>query len=218
MIALVMSSCSMKDKGDSRVILNLPSASALSSRVGAFSYSWDRACFAMNITAPDINSPEDATCEVHRGIFAGTAAPNSELSASVPRGDLRKLELFAYFRNSSAEPCPALNGGFGTLDRKKIVRVGVVESFEVANSEVNLTVNVSLPATGTSVVSQYSMPNSCVASATGTTSGRLVSAAESATGTNSFAIRHRVSYKVEDSAQTSASGYQIKGTLNNEGP
>lgn len=220
LFGILASSCSMKDKGaESRVVLNIPSSKTLSSRVGALSYAWEKACFAINITAPDITSPADSSCEVHRGVFAGMVAPNSTLSAYVSRGGGRKLELFAYLRSASTDACPQLAGGFGGLDRKKIVRVGLVESFDVDSDEVNLTVNVSEPAATDSVYSQYSMPAVCVANATTPNSagGRLVAGASQSSSAGSFTIRQRLSFKPEEAPLTSAGGYKIRGSLSMEG-
>jgi hypothetical protein len=210
----------MQDKAPARVVLNTPSASSLNSKVGTMSYSWDRACYIMNITAPDITSPADETCEVHRGIFAGSVAGNSTLSAMVPRGTLRKLELFAYFRNSTAETCPAMPAGFGTIDRRKVVRIGTVDSFDVQSDTVNLDVTVSLPADGVSVVSQYSMPVAkCVASARSASfAGRLVASAAQSASVGGYKIRQRVSFKPEEKPMTSANGYKIQGVMKMQGP
>ncbi|MES2962831.1 MAG: hypothetical protein V4760_03000 [Bdellovibrionota bacterium] len=163
LIGILASSCSMQDKGGSRVVLKIPNTSTLSSRVGRFTYSWDRACFAMNVTAGDIESTTDTACEIRRGVFSGMVPPNSTLTGEVKRGSARKFELFAFFRTSAAETCPTLTGGFGTLDRKNVYLVGKVDSFDIDSDEVNLSVTVTLPTTATSVYALNSMPASCVA-------------------------------------------------------
>lgn len=203
----------MKEDGGSRVVLRMPSASSLSTRVGALSYDWTRACFAANVTAGDIPSTADASCEVKRGVFAGMVPPNGELSLMVKQGTGRRLELFVFQRSDPNQPCPTLTSGFGSLRRDRIARVGVVESFDVSGNETNVSVTVTAPAAGVSVLTQYGMSTAtCLASSERAYGGRVLAGAGFDTNLNSFKIRQSVSFK-EDKPVSSGNGYTLKGSL-----
>ncbi len=212
LFGILASSCSMKDTGGSRVVINIPNSKTLSSRVGALSYSPDRACFAMNITAGDIQSAPDATCEISRGVFAGTAGEGGTLSAEVIKGSGRKLELFVYIKPTATEPCPVLTGGFGTLDRRKIFSVAE-QTFDVVE-DVALSVNVSMPSAGATSIAS-SLPATCViAGGPSVSAGRSVAGAAQSSSAGGYVVRQRVSFRPEEKTISSSAGYKLKGSLN----
>lgn len=152
----------------SKISIRLPGAStgASSSKAESVSassaYDFSLACYAVNVKGSDIPALKSAgTCDIPRGIFAGFVAAGGSLTLDVPRGSARSLEIFSFLRDSSTAPCPTLHD-FGSLARNKIARVGRVPSFDTQAAEVELEVTISAPAAGVSVVSQYSLPSSCV--------------------------------------------------------
>lgn len=160
----------------SKVALRFPEARRLNSEKlsASATYDWSRVCFIVNVTAQDIPRATTGQCEVPLGIFVGTVPPGGEVAIEIPRGNGRKLEVFSYLRASAATACPALRGGFGAIDRSKIVRVGQIGSFDTQTAEMSLTLMLQAPADGASVLSQYSMPATCAtASAARPGSGRI---------------------------------------------
>jgi hypothetical protein len=166
--------CSPKSDDGSKVRIQFPAAPSLSSMkrdkvsnlvstLGLSDFSWSKVCFAVNVTASDIVKPvtPTPTCEIPVGIFSGSVPPGGEISLSIARGSARKLEVFVYLRNSSSDPCPSLQNGFGSLDHSRISRVGFVSSFEVKDPTLDLPVDVSQPASGDDLVAQYQLPSSC---------------------------------------------------------
>ncbi len=123
-------------------------------------YQFAQACFAINVTAPDIQASTLNTCSVPLGIFQGFVAPGGSLSLTVPQGTGRTLEVFSYLRASTAEPCPTGVANMKGLDVSRLSRVGLIASFDAESANVNLTVNLVDPGSAT-LVSQYSMPNTC---------------------------------------------------------
>jgi hypothetical protein len=121
----------------------------------------------VNITAQDLlpsaTLPGSAvgTCDLPIGVFSGSVAPGGSVNILVAKGQARKLEIFTYLRTASSEACPALTGGFQDLNRDKIVRVGQVASFDVVDDQTDVSVNVTAPQVGESLITQYSLPSSC---------------------------------------------------------
>ncbi|MES2962828.1 MAG: hypothetical protein V4760_02985 [Bdellovibrionota bacterium] len=161
MFALVMSSCSMKQEGPSRVVLQLPSVSTLngSSKISRLSYIWANACFSVSVTGDSIEMSAPNQCSVPSGVFKGSVGPGGSLAIEVPRGSARKLEVFAFFRSNSVGECPSAST-LAAFDPEKTVRVGET-TFDAMSSEVNVAVEVSLPNAGTNLISQYSLPATC---------------------------------------------------------
>lgn len=159
----ILAACSPKVESGSRVVIKMPDASQLSaasSKVFASSYSWDRACFAVNVIAPDIPGKRPNQCSVPVGINTGWAMQNGELSLDVPRGSQRNIEVFAHFRNAATDPCPTPDKRLDQLDGSKIVRIGSA-TFDVNEPIVNVAVEVELPAAGVTAVSQYGLSTTC---------------------------------------------------------
>jgi hypothetical protein len=142
-----------------------PSGSSSQKLGGGSTPSWAEACFIANISGDGIPAQKSNNCEIETAIFAGSVAAGGALTLEVPRGENRKLEVFAYFRANSNDPCPTLTGGFGSLDRTQVARIGTNPNFSTNANEVTVPVTVSLPTAGVDLLTQYSLPATCVASA-----------------------------------------------------
>ncbi len=158
-------SCSpVSDNGSSRVRLRLPDG-VQSSKVGTLAYNWSNVCYAIHIHASDIKPSQGTSCEIPLALFHGLKAPGQEISINVPRGRDRTLEIFTYLRANASEACSQLNNGFAGLDKSKLVRVGRVDKFHTDAPEVDVEVTIRAPNAGESVLTQYNLPATCVATA-----------------------------------------------------
>lgn len=109
-------------------------------------YDFTKACFAVNVTGGTVQpSPISSKCEVSVGAFQGFVAPGSSISMSVPNGSAYKLEVYAFARTSSADPCPMPAKGMSGLDLTRVATVGTVPSFDALQPEVALNVEISAP-------------------------------------------------------------------------
>ena len=190
-LGLLAAGCSAKtalSTDGSQVSITFPTAAQLSAGHGrvqgltvASGYDFSLACFAVNVTAKDIPSTTSGTCSVATGVFQGFVAPGGSLSISVPSGTARELDVFSFQRTSSSDPCPTA-GSFRGLDLTKIVRVGEIPSFDALSAVVNLSVDLVDPGTTANLITQYSMPNSCIASSASGASrnGRFICSATNA--------------------------------------
>ncbi len=157
--------CGSKKATDSaRVTLSFPKIDAKTaqskSESAAASYDFSLACFAISVTASDITPSGGGTCDIAVGIFYGFAAPGTSVSLVVPSGSARKMEVFAYRRTSLSETCPTGKTNLKDLEIERLSRVGVISSFDVSPPEVS--VNITLTEPSGNVVSQYSLPTSCL--------------------------------------------------------
>jgi hypothetical protein len=165
--------------------------SALASAVYAFS----PACFAINVTASDIANQKQNTCDVPIGIFQGFVAPGATVTVTVPQGHSRKLEIFAYLRTSSADACPSGQSDLGGLDRTRLVRVNDPVTFDAMSASVDVTVNLNNPGNSQNLISQYSLPKSCVPPTAPNLPAAAVSAGQAALSGGNYTMTATVSGK-----------------------
>jgi hypothetical protein len=150
------------------------------SSVGKLDYNFSLACYAINITAPDIANSAASACGVPVGLFSGFVAPGTDLTISVPHGTARELQVYAFLRPSAGDSCPTQTSLQG-LDLSTVARLGVVSSFDTMSDTVDLTVNLTAPADGTSLASQGLLPATCVPPPLATTAN-VVAGASTLTG------------------------------------
>lgn len=164
-------------------------------------YDFSRACFAVNVTASDIPTRVNSTCDVPTGIFVGFVKPGATLTLSVPNGSARKLEIIAFKRSSSADPCPENRANLAGLGLSRLARVGLVSSFDALQPEVTLDVTLSSP-TGT-LASQYAMPVSCAP--------KVAPSLFSANFTSGRAVQSGTKYKAVSSVSGAKNELTVQG-------
>lgn len=161
-VPFVLSSCANSAGEDSRITIRFPDGkSQASEKVSAMNFNFSLACYAVNVTADSIPLAQPRTCEIPIGVFSGFTPAGGQISLMIPNGFRRKLEVFAYQRSSLNESCAKVSGGFGSVSKSKIAKVGEVLSFDTVQPNVDLVVNVSPPASGVNLLTQYSLPNTC---------------------------------------------------------
>ena len=126
-------------------------------------FDWSRVCYMVNISAPDIPTSKAATCDIPLGLFQGSVPPGGTLALDVPAGTGRSVDVLVYLRNAASDSCPSLDtkSGFTTLSRTRFVRVGQTAPVDMTKASVEVEVEVSTPADGVNLVTQYGLPSSC---------------------------------------------------------
>ena len=133
-----------------------------------------KSCFIVNVTGsgitagmnPDAPVASGVNCDIKRGVFKGTVKPGDQIAITVPYGTARRLEVFAYQRDSETDACPALGPDFGKLSKEKIIRVGLVETFDTTARDVTVPVELRMPASNVNIITQYGMSLACVSPTT----------------------------------------------------
>lgn len=209
-VPFVLGSCAKTTGEDSRITIRFPDgksqASNTSEKVSAMNFDFSLACYAVNVTAETIPLAPPRTCEIPIGVFAGFIPAGGQISLMIPNGYKRKLEVFAYQRSSLSESCAALSGGFGSVNKSKVARVGEVLSFDTVQPSVELVVSVSPPPSGVNILTQYSLSNACALA--GSPSGEGTARVTLGGGTltsSSFKIVGSVSAQTNEQVLTSSS-------------
>jgi hypothetical protein len=203
---VLLASCSAKKSAGSgsNVSLHFPSgaqaanAQAIAGKESASAYDFSRVCYAVNITGTAINNSQASTCDIPVGVFAGFAAPGGDLSIEVPRGVGRHLEIFAYMRKTSAEPCPQGVGAFSTIDRSRVARVGSVASFDTQNELVELQVNVTAPPPGENLITEFSLKDSCAPKTIPSVGGSTITNGNATVSGGAYVIHGTISGEVHE--------------------
>ncbi len=220
----VLSGCNPKvGGGTSSVSLKVPTLSELQSLSGgslsgssagpiaqsisASDRDWSKACFMVNVTGPDItDSTFRPACGITTGAFAGSVGPGGALTVSVPKGNDRKFEVFAFFRSSSALPCDAKKS-VNEFDLGHTSRLGSAVA-SILKDDESVDISLSLSAAQQTVVAQYGLPGSCDASGPGPGPIRFVSGSAVKTTTLGYKATVRIGappLKVD----TTSGGYKV---------
>ncbi len=165
-IAIGLSSCSMKPQtsGTSKITIQLPSRQATSQKVGAFSAlpSNQKACFGVNVLAPDIKATLASSCSPETGIVAGFAEAGQSLEVTVARGDNRKFELYMYLLpENDNSPCPGMSKVFAPSQLSKLYYLGAAANVGIHADTVDVTINASFSGVSNTLASQNNYPASC---------------------------------------------------------
>jgi hypothetical protein len=165
---VVLGGCAAKKPsgaGNSRVAIAFPTESQLNKVstkfVSAFAQTYDfaRVCFAVSVTGAGIPlAVSNAACDVPVGVFQGFVAPGGSVSMEIPSGTARRLEVIAFARSSTSEPCPtgpSLQG----LNVMRLAQVGVIDSFDAV--EPNVVVEVQMKVPSQNLAEQNNLPLSC---------------------------------------------------------
>ena len=205
-------SCQRAVEDTASLKIKLPAAESFSKGVGAFSQiSSSLVCYVANVTGPGIQE-NLKSCDIKRGVFAGSAAPGSELSVTVPTGSNRKVEIFGILRNSSSDPCPNVQTGW-PVNLDKVYFLGEATSVDVRPPTTTVDITVTLPDQSQNILTQFNMPSTCTSVAATAKAGRIFSLAHSQTSfTNSYKKMSRISFKIENQTRTSTGGYKMKNS------
>lgn len=118
-------------------------------------------CFAVNVKGPGIMSVPAVTCDVERGVVAGSVGPGGELSVDVEIGMERSFELYAFLKQGS-EACPKVAKAGWSWPLERIYFLGKADNVEVKQNSV-VEIPFTVPAQTQNIAVQKSWPASCLA-------------------------------------------------------
>lgn len=210
-LLLLVSACQRKVEDSASVTIKFPSSQSLQ-KVGALSaVDATKICYVANVMGSGI-AEQAKTCDIKRGILAGSVAPGAELSVTVPTGSNRTVEIYGVLRNSASEPCPSVQNGW-PVPLTRVYFLGHASNIEVRPPTTTVDISIALPDTSQNILAQYSMPATCNISSASTKGGRIFGysyASPSVPG--SYKKTSRISYKTEDQLRTSTGGYKVKNS------
>lgn len=205
-------SCQRQVEDTASLKIKLPSAESFNKGVGAFSQiNSSLVCYVVNVTGSGI-SDSQSSCDIRRGVFAGSAAPGSELSVTVPTGSNRKVEIYGILRNSSGDPCPNVQTGW-PVPLDKVYLLGQVTGIDVRPPTTTVDITVTLPDESQNILTQLSMPSTCSAVTASAKAGRIFATANSDTSLiDGYKKISRISFKTENESRSSTGGYKMKNS------
>jgi len=207
----ILISCQRKGEETASIKIQFPTAQSFG-KVGSLSaISAANICYVVNVLGSGITE-QNRSCDVKRGITAGSVAPGSELSVTVPSGTNRTVEIYGILRNSPSEPCPSVQAGW-PVPLTRVYFLGKTSNVEVRPPTTTVDITITLPDTSQNLLAQLSLPGSCVASSIAEKSGRIFAAADlSISPVNGYKKVSHISFKTDDQVRTSTGGYKMKNT------
>jgi|GEM_PF-3092397 len=186
----------------SRIVIPIPnkseflkSAKSTSAISALASIDYNLLCFAVNIKGPAVRTTS-STCDVERGITAGSVAPGNELIVSdVPLGENYSFEIFGLLRSNTSGACPAVTLTTWNHPLNKIYLLGKTQGVKLIKQEEAVVISLTMPDQSTHIAMQNSFPAACTSTKKAPT-GDFLLGAHIATSA-SFKLKSRVSYKEE---------------------
>ncbi len=158
-----LSSCSRKAGETATVSIQLGTGAGAQKNANASSYTGDRkACYGVSISGPGI-TPSVNSCSPPLGIVAGYVALGGTLSASVPYGSNRQIQLFLYLqREGENNPCPEMGAVFSKEQLSQTYLVATASNLNFSQPSVNVSMTERFPGLTQTIASQFTLPRSCL--------------------------------------------------------
>lgn len=153
------------DNGNSsRILIQAPGGHG---KVGALSFPVNRkACYGINVTGNGIEGAAGTTCSPSTGVIAGFVEPGQQISAAVPQGSDRTLELYVYLLpENDSSSCPGMSPAFSATQLLNIYRVAKVEGLSLNKPEQVIELTAVFPGVNNHLAATFSMPATCTAAA-----------------------------------------------------
>ena len=115
-LSLIFLGCSKGpiDSNSSRLVLQMPRGLEKAADVGSLS---SKACFAVSITADDIDAISPGECDGDYGEFAGLVGSGEKIEMQLARGENRTIDIFYVISEngcSEFDPSKGLGKVFGS--------------------------------------------------------------------------------------------------------
>lgn len=125
-----------------------------------------KACYGISVSGPGITSVAAQSCSPQTGITAGFVASGGVISASVPRGEGRKIDLYLYLMaEGDNSACFAMGASFIPSQLDKIYLLGSVSNVTLARDSEEVTIFANFPGVSENIAKQLSFPSSCIVAA-----------------------------------------------------
>lgn len=167
LVTVLLTACSRvtsDEEGSGSVSIQIPTAEKLqaSGKVGAFSaVDVSKMCFGINVMGPGIETSLASSCDVERGIVAGSVVAGGTLTVEVNVGDDRVFEVYGFLRDSASDPCPTLKGASWGFPIAKIYDLGKSAPTKVTKAGGSVSISVTLPEASDNIVVKRSWSPSC---------------------------------------------------------
>lgn len=171
---LLLAGCQRaQDDKTSKIDLQIPEASvfkkltsdSLSKTDNAASNAtidFENLCFAVQVSASDITYEPKSKCDFRKGMVVGSVPAGGTLSLDVSRGSDRIFEVYGYLKKSSADTCGSVPEIIPDADLSRIYLLGKSDPQSIQQPEVSVSIDIKLPSSDQNVISQFSLPPSCV--------------------------------------------------------
>lgn len=155
--ALLMG-CSKKETngGSARLSFTLPQ----SFQKGNLSFN-DSACYAVNITGPDIETVSPGSCDASYGTFAGLRPLGTTIELEASYGVDRVIEIYYVISSNGCLGFDPSNGLGATFGGNKVFRIGQVSGIAFDQPEVVVDIPVSYANVNNNLRSLLNLPASC---------------------------------------------------------
>jgi hypothetical protein len=119
-------------------------------------------CFGVNVKNVSLPRPANPACEIDRGMTAGFVLPGESITLNdVDSANIYDFELYAFQKDTAAQPCPAFVVGT-KINGTKTYLVGSATQVTVKGPEANVEIVYSLSSSIPNIATQNSWPASCL--------------------------------------------------------
>lgn len=145
--------------GTSKIVFQLPASMKSQSQVGAFGSS---ACFAVNISASDINAVSGGACEgTSYGLFGGLVPVGNSIELEAQYGSARTIEIYYVISENGCHSFDPSLGLGQTYGANKVHRIAQVTGIDFNQAEVVVEMPIDWPAANNTLKSLHGLPASC---------------------------------------------------------
>ena len=146
----------------SRVLFKMPGELGVSAQSGFI-------CYAVSITAPDMESISPGECDASYGTgtsFRGLVAPNSEIELEATMGSQRQIDLYYVLSDTNCLDIDSSVGLGQTYGSNKVYKVGEVTA-DFDQLEVTVPIQLQYPSNSNRLSTLINSPASCNQDITG---------------------------------------------------
>lgn len=119
-------------------------------------------CFVVNIKSPQIPTTAATSCDIERGMIAGSVGPGKNISMdNVPIGASTTVEIYGLMRVTDSDPCPTDEQSKWNWPMNRIYFLGQTENVTVVAPSTDIEVSLTLPASTQNIAVQNAWANSC---------------------------------------------------------
>lgn len=169
-----------------------------------------KACYAVNITAGDIPAVTSASCSFPMGLTAGFVEEGQTIQLEVPRGENRKIELYAFlYPTGDNSSCPEFVKTLTPQQMASTYRVAVTGNVSMVEPEVTVEMQMDFPGVAQNISQQLGLPAGCATPQVNRLNGFTVSSSK-ATATGGAIVMHGRVGRVTNAPVLTGTGIQLR--------
>lgn len=121
-----------------------------------------KACYGVNVSGPGIFSHQTDSCSLMVGMMAGFIEPGEMIELKVPKGEGRRVELYAYLQDPGQNlPCPEFTKSLTPMQVTHIFQVGLATGVNNSGEKTEVEIVASFPGVTNYLAQQLAMPATC---------------------------------------------------------